>query len=188
MKVDAATGTGQFKMDRSGDVVDFTLIPEGSVQYLNAEAKLSDLPLGQRYRFHLYEDDQGAFTKASFIGDEFSRLASNAITLRIKAMKLDQGKLDLAWQLPLVKDYNGDMQRPPDFGQSVLQVNEMTRVWKGEKQVSLEDLAVDDVLLINVTAEAKDQSSHATDIWVGEDTHKLVSEAQKKKAGSVAKR
>lgn len=188
VKVDGATRTGQFKTDRTGEIVNFTLIPEGSVKYLNADAILSDLPLGLRCRFHLYEDETGAFTKASFISDDFSHLAGNAVTWRVNSLQLKDGQAQVAWQLPLVKDYNGDMQRPQDIARSVLQVSPETRVWKGDRQVVLQDIALGDALLVNLTSEQAGKPSRALDIWIGEDTHKQVTEAQKKKDKPVAKR
>lgn len=188
LNVDAATRTGQFKTDRSGEVVNFTLLPEGSVRYLNADASLLDLPLGLRCRFHLYEDAQGTFTQASYISDDFSHLASNAVTWRVESLQLADNKAQVAWQLPLVKDYNGDMQRPQDIARSVLQVSPETRVWKGNQQITLKDIAPGDALLVNVTSEQFGHPSHALDVWVGEDTHKQVTEAQQKKSKPVAKR
>ena len=188
VKADVATGTGQFKTERTGALVDFTLIPEGIVKHLNADALLSDIPLGTRCRFHLYQDSKEAFTLAALVSDEFSHQACNAVTWRVKDLRLTEGRIHIGWQLPEVKDYNGDMQRPPDFGHSILQVAETTRVWKGDKQVTLQDIAVGDVLLANVTSEQKGHPSKATDLWIGEDTHKALTEAQKKKKGPVAKR
>jgi hypothetical protein len=60
-------------------------------------------------------------------------------------------------------------------------------VWRGDQQIKLSDLAVSDVLLANVSAELPDQRSRCTDIWVGEDTHKLVTERQSKKLASAKK-
>jgi hypothetical protein len=182
VKVEAAARTGQFRADRSGEIVDFTLIPEGAVKYLNADSSLAELPPGTRCRFHLFQDEKGAFTRASLVSDEFSFLAANALTYRVEELKLAEGKLHVARQMPEVKNYNGDMEKPPDIGRSELRVSDETRVWKGSEPAKLSDLAVGDALLVNVTAELPMQPSRCTDIWVGEDTHKLVTEAQKKKA------
>lgn len=187
VKVDAMAGTGQFRMDRTGDLVDFTLLPEGSVRFLNADATLTDLPLGTRCRFHLYQDEKGAFTKATLVSDEYSHLATNVVTARIESLRLEEKKLRLAWQIPEVKDYNGDMKRPPDIGRTELHVSDETRVWKGDSQTRLVDLAVGDVLLFNQTAELPGKPSRATDIWVGEDTHKKVTEKQSKNKVAVKK-
>jgi hypothetical protein len=179
--VDAAKRAGQFRTDGAGDLVDFALIPEGSVRYLDVKVGLTDLPLGLRCRFHLYQDEKGAFTKASLMSDEFSYLVSNAVTYRIEALKLDEGKLHVARQIPEAKDYNGDMRQPPDIGRTELLVNADTRVWKGDQQVKLTDLALRDQLLVNLSGESPGKPSRCTDIWVGVETHKQVTEQLRKK-------
>jgi hypothetical protein len=181
VSADAATGTGRFRTERTGETVEFTLLPQGEVKSLNAKATLADLPPGTRCRFSMFQDESGAFTRASLITDEFTRLAANAITYRIDTLKLSEGKLLVAQQLPEVKDYNGDMQRPPDIGRSELRVSDATRVWRGEAQVKLSDLAAGDNLVVNLSSEQTGSPSACTDIWVGADTHKLVSEQQGKK-------
>ena len=193
VKADAAARSGQFRTDRKGDVVDFTLIAEGTVKVFNVESKLDDLPIGTRCRFHLFQDEKGAFTKASFISDEFSHFASNFTTCRVESLRLAEGKIYAAHQIPEVQDYNGDMKRPPDIGRSELRVTPETRVWKGSQAVKLSDISAaggagagsgagtgGDALLFNITAEQPGKPAYCTDIWVGEDTHKLVIDAKRK--------
>jgi hypothetical protein len=181
VSADAATRTGRFHTERTGETVEFTLLPEGTVKFLNAKASLADIPPGTRCRFSLFHDGKGAFTRASLVTDEFTRLAANVITHRVEALKLAEGRLLVAQQLPEVKNYNGDMERPPDIGRCELRVSDATRVWKGEQEVKLADLAVGDVLLVNLTSEQNGAPSTCTDIWIGAETHKLVSERQSKK-------
>ncbi len=187
VKVDAARRSGRFRTDRTGALVDFTLIPEGTVRYLQSKAELSDLPLGMRCRFDLYQDEKGEFTRASLVSDEFSYLADNVITYRIEALHLDEGKLRVARQIPPVKNYNGDLEQPPDIGRAELRINAETRVWKGDQQVKLADLAVGDALLVNLISEQAGRPGHCSDVWVGTETHKLVTEKQIKK-NKAAKR
>jgi hypothetical protein len=73
------------------------------------------------------------------------------------------------------------LEKPPDIGRTELRVTPETRVWKGDKSVQLADLALGDALLVNLTAEEPGAPSHCTDIWIGDDTHKLVTAAQAKK-------
>lgn len=126
------------------------------------------------------DDAQDAFAKALLVSDEFSYLASNAITWRVEALKLGDGKLHVARQIPETKNYNGDMERIPDIGRAELLLTAETRVWKGGKQVKPDELTVGDALLINLTGEQAGKSAHCTDIWVGAETHKSVSEGQGK--------
>jgi hypothetical protein len=187
VKVDLEKHTGQFRADRTGDTVDFTLLPGGTVRYLNATASLADLSPGTRYSFQMYQDENGAFTKAWQISDDFTHLAANFTTLRVLALKLNEGRIDVSWQLTKMKNYNGDMVQVPDLGQKVLLVTPETRVWRGEQQVKLSDIAVGDQLLVDMSGEFPGQPAHCTDIWVGEDTHKLMTEQQSKKLASAKK-
>ncbi|MEI9893025.1 MAG: hypothetical protein WDN28_03705 [Chthoniobacter sp.] len=187
VKVDAEKQTGQFRTDRTGETVEFTLLPGGSVQYLNARSTLADIPLGTRCSFALYQDSSGAFTQAWQVNDDFSHLASNFTKYRITALNLAEGRMDVAWQLTKMKNYNGDMEQVPDLGQNTLLITAETRVWKDDQQVKLEDLAVGDLVLANVSGELPGQPSHCTEIWVGEDTHKAATERQSKKLASTKK-
>ncbi|MEP6671470.1 MAG: hypothetical protein ABJF10_20075 [Chthoniobacter sp.] len=187
VKVDAEKRTGQFRTDRTGETVEFTLLPGGNVQYLNANSALADIPLGTRCTFSLYQDNAGAFTQAWAVTDDFSHLASNSTKYRVTALNLAEGRIDVGWQLAKMKNYNGDMEQTPDLGQHILLVTPETRVWKGDLQVKLADLAVGDLILADVSGEQAGQPSHCTDIWIGEDTHKAVTERQSKKLTSAKK-
>ena len=179
--MDAVHRTGQFRTDVTGEVVSFTMPPYGAALYLNAEADLADLPLGVRYRFSLYQDPNGAFTKTALIMDEFSYLCSQKITYRLEAAKLDEGLILVARKIPPVKNYHGDYVQPPDLGVSELAVDTSTRIWKADRQVQLTDLAPGDELLVNITGRTPTDRGHCTDIWIGADTHGLVTERQRKK-------
>lgn len=180
VEADAKAGSGKFIAELNGEEVNFTLIKRHTLKYLGADPQFAQLPIGQRYRFHLYQDAKGAFTRVSFISDDFSHDSSNASTARATA--IHGGRIHVAWQLPLVKDYNGDMQRPQDIGSCIVLVNDATRVWKADQQVKLADLKAGDVLLFNRTAELPGKPSTCTDLWIGEETHKLVTEKQRKPA------
>ena len=181
LKADPAQHTGQFRTDRTGEVVTFTLVPGSSVQYLNADAELSDIPPGTRCRFHMYQDDKGAFTRAAFVSDEFSHLAQTAVTYRVEAVNAAEGKLHVARQIPEVKNYNGDMEQPPDIGRTELLTTADTRIRKADQPLKLTDLAVGDLLLVNLTSDQPGSPSRCTDIWIGPDTFKAATEAQRKK-------
>jgi hypothetical protein len=162
--------------------VDFTLPPIGSVRYLNAEAKLEDLPLGTRCLFFLYQDEKGGFTRAAVVMDEFSYLASNTLTYRLEVAKLDAGRLLVVRHAaPVQTDYILEPRVPLDFGRVELEVDAKTRVWKGDRQVKLSDIAVGDELLVNLAARTTTSRGRCTDIWVGAETHKLATEQQRKR-------
>ena len=179
VKVDAIHRSGQFRADGPGELVNFTLPPFGSVMYLNAEADLRDLPLGGRYLFSLHQDEKGAFTKASLITDEFTHLVSYRLTYRLAAAKLNEGLLLVAKQIPPMKNELDAMVQPPDLGRSELTVDDKTRVWKGDQQIKLIDLAIGDELLVNLTGRTAISRGRCTDIWAGLETHKLATGQQR---------
>ncbi|WP_395731024.1 hypothetical protein [Prosthecobacter sp.] len=178
VEADVKNGGGQFLAELGGEKVGFTLTKPHAIKYLGADVRFEQLPKGQRYRFHLYQDEKGAFTRVSFISDEFSHCSANATTARITAV--NGKRLHIAWQLPLVKDYNGDMQRPEDIGSAILAVGDATRVWKGDQQVKLADVKAGDVVLFNRTGELPGRPSSCADLWIGEETHKMVTEKLRK--------
>jgi len=186
VKVDAVHRSGQFRADATGELVNFSMPPFGSVVYLDTDADLADLPLGTRYHYFLHPDDRGAFSKATVIQDEFSRLAGEKLTWRLDAAslvqgKLAQGKLHLARQLAPVKNEKDALVRPPDLGRAEFAVSDATRVWKGGKQVQPADLAPGDELLFNLTGQSASSRGRCTEIWCGTETHKLASEQQRAK-------
>ncbi|GEP42256.1 hypothetical protein [Brevifollis gellanilyticus] len=166
VSADAKTGTGQFLAERTGEAVNFTLIKKHTVKHLGKDTQLVKLPTGQRYRFHCYQDDKGAFTRVTIISDEVSHLMANATTGRVAAIHPD--RLHIAWQLPMVKDYNGDMQRPQDIAQRILPVSEATKVWKGDKAMTLGDLKVGDDVRVNLTAELPNKRLSCAEVWLVE--------------------
>ncbi|HEX4609873.1 MAG TPA: hypothetical protein VH092_16875, partial [Urbifossiella sp.] len=175
-------GTGRFRADRTGELIDFSLTPDGAVRYLNAPSDLSALPVGTRCRFHLYQDDAGAFTRASLVTDEATDLITNGAVWRVEALDLGAGKLLAARQPPAVKNDQGDTEQPPDVGRAELRVGPETRFWKGDRGAAARDLVVGDLLLVNVTGDRPGRPSRCTDVWVGTDTHKSVIDRQARKA------
>ena len=188
VKIDPAHRSGQFRMDRSGELVNFTLPPFASVLYLNADAELEDVPLGTRCLFFLYQDDKDAFTRAGVVEDEYSYLASNTLTYRLETAQLDEGKLVIARHpAPVQVDYILEPRVAPDFGRIELEVDAKTRVWKGDRQVKLSDLVAGDELLVNLSARTSASRGRCTDIWAGAETHKLATEQQRKKHAAFLK-
>ena len=168
ISTDAKTGTGQFLTERTGEPVTFTLIQKHTIKHLGKDTQFAKLPLGQRYRFHCYQDAKGQFTRVTFISDEFSHLTADATTARITAIHVTD--LHIEWLLPLVKDYNGDMQRPEPFGRRILLVSDDTKVWKSDQQVKLPELKPGDKFRINLTAELPGKPSRVAEIrFTGED-------------------
>ena len=187
VKVDAAHRSGQFLMDGSGELVSFTMLPYGTFMHLNAETAMEDVPLGTRYFFYLHPDEKGAFIKASLITDEFTYMASNKVLYRVTSSQPGEGRLLVALQIALVKNYNGDMVKPPDIGANDFTLDDKTRVWKGDQLVKLGDLALDDELLLNTNGRTTMSRGRVTDLWIGTETQQLATEKQRKKSEAFVK-
>lgn len=181
MKVDAEHRSGQFRTDRTGETVTFAMPPFASCLYHNAEADLGDLPVGAHYFFYLYQDDKGAFTRAARIIDDFTETVNDRELYRLGAADLDHGTLLLARHLPPMKNELDHLVQPPDLGHSLVDVDEHTRVWKGDVQVKLSDLAVGDELLIDRTGRTATRLGRCTEIWAGADAHKHAAEQQRER-------
>jgi len=181
LKVAADGRSGEFRTDRTGERVDFQFTPDAAIKYLNAAALLSDIPLGTRCRFHLYQDEHGEFRLATLVSDEFSYLAANVLTYRIEQLLLAEGQLHVARRIPEVKNYNGDMEQPPDIGRTALRVDRTTRVWKGDTRAELADLAVGDLLLVNVTDDQAGAPARCMDVWIGAEAQQHATAQQAKR-------
>jgi hypothetical protein len=181
LTVDAIRRSGQFRTDRTGELVNFTMTPYGSIRYLDSAADLGDLPLKTRYHFYLYQDALGAFTRAVVIMDDFSRLVRDRRTYRLEHALLADNKLILASQQGLIKNQKDALYRPPDLGRGEFPMNDKSRVWKNDRRVALSDLAVGDELLVNLTGRSASDRSSCTEIWIGTKTHELVTSQQRAK-------
>jgi hypothetical protein len=80
------------------------------------------------------------------------------------------------------------MFQPPDLGRMELAVDDHTRVWKGDKQIPLSELAPGDDLLFNRTARTPTSQGRCTDIWAGVDTQKLATEKERAAHQAVLKK
>ncbi|HWE94109.1 MAG TPA: hypothetical protein VG269_09115 [Tepidisphaeraceae bacterium] len=185
VKADASHRTGQFRADRTGELVDFTMPPFGAVLYHNAGADLGDLPTGAHYFFYLHQDQKGAFTRATLITDDFTSTANERFAFRLDAANLETGILELARQYPTMKDDKEHLMTPPDIGRGQFAVDDKTRVWKGDEQIKLSDLAAGDMLLMNLTGRIATTRGRCTEIWVGTETHKKATEQQRAKHSAV---
>jgi hypothetical protein len=178
-QVDAANQSGEFRVEGSDEVVSFTMLNTGakspavrfqSANWEGASSRLSNLELGQRYRFHMYQDADRNFTRCGLICDEYSHAVLNSFNYQIRSLDLNQGRLEVTWQPLPVKNYNGDMETPPPYGQTLLRVVSQTRVWKDKVPSTLDSLKTGDLARVNITAEFIGKPSHCCDVWVIQNT------------------
>ena len=65
-----------------------------------------------------------------------------------------------------MKDYNGDMQRPPDIARSLLRMSKETRFWKDKQTINGNEVQVGNQLVYNLSGEAPGKPAVCTDIWI----------------------
>ncbi len=135
----------------------------------------------RRYLFYLYQDSKGAFTQAAAIRDDFTYLVERTISLRVDSIDLKSGLLFLTNQLAVIKDDKEHLVQPPDLGHGEFAVDEKTKVWKGEKQASLGDIAVGDKLLAAMSGRTPTSRGLCTEIWDGADACKRATDEQRAK-------
>jgi hypothetical protein len=187
VKIDTNQRGGQFRADRTGELINFTLPPFAAVLYCNAEADLTDIPIGTRCLFSLHQDSRGVFTQASQIVDEFTNLTKFRLSCRLDAVRLTEGKLLVAQQIPPMKDERDVIIQPPDLGRMEIAVDEQTRVWKGDRKITLGELMAGDQLIFNRTARTSTSQGRCTDLWVDRETHKTATEEQRARRQAVLK-
>jgi hypothetical protein len=104
------------------------------------------------------------------------------VSWRIDALNLREGHIEVARRLPPRKQPRlSGYDQPPDIGRAWLVVTPETRVWKGAQQVNLSDLCVGEELFANRGGETATEMARCTDLWVGSDSQKIATEAQRKK-------
>lgn len=156
--------------EKTGEPANFTLIQKHALKRLGKDTQFTNLSLGQRYRFHCYQDAKCQFTCVTFISDEFSHLTSSPSTTRITSVHDKDHHIE--WLLPLVKDYNRDMQHPEPFDQSIVRIRDTTKVWIGDLALKLTDLKTGDEISRNLVAEMSGKPSQSTEIWTVESPAK----------------
>jgi hypothetical protein len=177
--LDAGHRSGRFRTDRTGALVDFTLLPSAAVVQLGADTQVRDLMMGTRYQFSLYQDAGGAFTRVGLITDDYSRMALAHLTYRIDAIHPDQGWIAVSRMTQAVTNYNGDQVRPPELGRSHLAFDAQTAIWKGDQRITPAQMTVGDEILVDCSGRTATDQGRCTGIWVGADTVKSATEAHR---------
>src|SRR5262249_50107533 len=150
IEVDGVTRSGQFKCEGTGELVKFAMFDTGTrfpairFQADNMEsrgARLSDLALGQRYRFHMYQDARGEFNRCCFISDDYTHAALNTLNYQIQRLDLERGMGEVPCQGVRFQNYKKDTGAPPPYGHPLLRFTPQTRVWNNRTADSLAALA-----------------------------------------------
>jgi hypothetical protein len=162
--------SGTFRMDHSGELVDFTMPPFGAVYYLNFEADLRDVPLGTYYLFFLHQDDKGAFTRVSNMEDEYTMVANHGFSFRLDEVRAAEKKL-MATKRKVAEG--------TEVGKAELLYDDATRVWKGDQRIAVGELKAGDELLFSASGNLPASPRRCTEIWVGAATQAAATAAQR---------
>ncbi|MEZ0390298.1 MAG: hypothetical protein ACAI34_24680, partial [Verrucomicrobium sp.] len=179
VSMDYVRRTGQFRMTKTGELVEFTMPPYGTAQYLNSEASVRDLPMGAFFLFFLNQDTQGRFTRLATMQDQYTMDASHSFTYHLDEVKLTENKL-LTTKHSIAK-------KQDDLGKKELLITPETRVWRGAARVHLVDLKPGDELLYTITGKSASAPGVCTDIWVGVETHQLATKQMREKFDAFTK-
>ncbi len=121
------------------------------------------------------------------IRDDFTYFAERTISLRVDSIDLKSGLLFLTNQLAIIKDDKEHLVQPPDLGHGEYAVDEKTKVWKGDKQASLGDIAVGDKLLVAMSGRTVTNRGRCMEIWDGPDAIKRATDEQRSKHSAFIK-
>ncbi|QDT66686.1 hypothetical protein [Calycomorphotria hydatis] len=134
-------------------------------QYREQEVSLSDLPTGERYTFWMYQDENGEFTRCSFVCDTGSKLALSKLYYRIESFDRELETLEVTLRHPDVKDYQRNIVQPLPFGAARFQLPNDAQFWKDNAKVSLDELTPGTSVRLNLAEPNAHDSLRITDIW-----------------------
>jgi hypothetical protein len=184
IQMDHVNRTGQIRPDRRDDqrtddydrAMRFTLLPYGTLRFHGAPAELRDIPIGTHLHGQFYFDPKtglpvrGGFGSAFLLEDDFSFLQRQQRAWRLDAMNVDKGSIT-------VTDLSLADQKAAGKP-TVFKVNPATRVWKERGLGTLTNLAVGQMLLINITVATLKGPGRCTDIWLDEESRALAAAQQ----------
>jgi hypothetical protein len=187
-EVDPSGRGGAFRLEPTGEAVKFMMLETGSrwpaalSRSDNIEGRgvaLAELPLGRRYRFHMFQDEDKRFSRCSFICDDYSRATQNNLNYRIRSLDLKRGLVEVDWQSVPVLNYQKDLETPPPYGRCLLSLTAETQVWTAKKEEAMPAaLKVGDLIKFNRASELPGRPTYCTDVWIVD----LAAAGAKKKA------
>jgi hypothetical protein len=186
----------------------FQMLPYGAIYYHGAPAELRDLPIGTHLHGQFYLGPEGEFevkppvsgyvagkmarpdlrsveTKFSRVfrlEDDFSFYQGQGAGWKIRKIADDRSELTV--ELVSLKD-GSLIEEGREFlsGEQVFRLNAGTQVWKGNGFGSLEDLAEDQVVQINLSwvslLGSQKQDGLCREIWIDEESRALAAERQR---------
>lgn len=166
MSVDIVRRAGEIRVDGTGEILDFLLLPFGSATRLGAEADLRDLPLGAHVAVWLYQDPQGAFTLASKVEDDASELLREDAPLGIVRVDALRGLVTA---------------EQPGAPPHALSCDPATRVWKSGREAKLADLGAGDEIVFNCSGRTVSGKPLCSEIYAGRESWRQAEQKQRAK-------
>ena len=170
----------------------FALLPYATVWHNGAPAELRDVPLGTHVHgyFHLpptgeeqtipplpaeYQRLAVKANHAVALEDDFSYYQRRGQSWKVVAVDLKKGKLDVAPTGKLVKD--GITEK------ATFDIDPVTRVWKDRRLMDLADLAVGQVVQLNLawSQGSRDKEFTVTDVWLDDASRAFATELQRRR-------
>jgi hypothetical protein len=185
------------------------LLPYGEVWYHGAPADLADIPLGTRLhgRFllppagtpererskaeqeYLPRHDRAFILEDGLSHERRRGRAFRIDTLDIKREERTHGDLTIVTEggtivLTQVKASGAPLDGPPDTPKDAsYTLDTSTRIWKGRAAADIADLAVGQIVQVNLTwsPEWGNRQFHCLDIWIDEESRELAAERQRRR-------
>jgi len=188
----------------------FQMLPYGAVWYKGAPAELKDIPLGTHLHGKFYLGPEGDFqveppvsnyfagrmanpdmrsivsqySRVLLLEDDFTFYQRQGAGWKIKS--ISETPRQIVVERVALKDGQSDTQEGEFIGvtgEQTLRIDEGTRVWKGKEIATLENLAVGQVVQLNLgwvsLLGSFNQDGLCREIWVDEESRKLASERQR---------
>lgn len=178
--LDHVNRTGVIRVDRNDSQrtddydkpLPFAMTACGSLRYHGAPAEIRDIPIGTHLFGLFYEEEvngKKVFRQCIHLADDFSEAESHGMLWRITELQRNKDTLVAVRHL---KD-QAEGEKPKAFV-----IKPATRVWKGNGFGSLDDVAVDQEVLLNLTVCTIKGPGRCTDLWLDEEARKTATTRQ----------
>ena len=168
----------------------FALLPYGTVRYHGAPAELRDVPIGTVLHGYFVLPTEGdnsvpppeknaeryvpKQTHALTLEDDFSFYQRQGRKWKVTAIEANGGKLKVS--------PTGEPGKDGLAGDQTFECDASTRVWKGRQFAEIKDVAVDQVVQLNLTwaPDWKNGQFQVADIWLDEESRSVAIEVQRR--------
>lgn len=168
----------------------FALLPYGCVRYQGAPAELRDIPLGTVLHGYFVRPPDGdnsialpdrnaakyvpKQTHALTLEDDFSFYQRQGRAWKVTSFEADKGKLKVR--------STGQGSGDGLHGEQVFDIDESTRVWKGRQIADWKDIAVEQVVQLNLTwaPDWKNGQCHVAAVWIDDESRAVATEVQRR--------